>query len=103
MAALPSYEEHTQRWALEACADDPAMQAAFRAAGARDGWVAGLDVRAYCEREGLMQTASSNRGCPEAGPRQGLGAGRFQQRRARAAVRGVLRLHAPAGRRFCWW
>jgi hypothetical protein len=66
MAAPPSYEEHiTQRWALEACADDPAMQAAFRAAGARDGWVAGLDVRAYCEREGLMQTASSNRGVPK--------------------------------------
>ena len=66
MAAPPSYEEHiTQRWALEACADDPAMQAAFRAAGARDGWVAGLSVRAYCEREGLMQTASSQRGVPK--------------------------------------
>ena len=65
MAAPPSYEEHTRRWALEACADDPAMQAAFRAAGARDGWVAGLSVRAYCEREGLMQTASSNRGVPK--------------------------------------
>merc|ERR1739841_492304 len=65
MAAPPSYEEHTRRWALEACADDPAMQAAFRAAGARDGWVAGLSVRAYCEREGLMQTATSQRGVPK--------------------------------------
>ena len=72
MAAPPSYVEHvTRRWALEACADDPAMQAAFRAAGARDGWVAGLSVRAYCEREGLMQTATSQRGVPK----QALAAG----------------------------
>ena len=40
MAAPPSYEEHTRRWALEACADDPAMRAAFTKAGAQNGWVA---------------------------------------------------------------
>ena len=65
MAAPPSYEEHTRRWALEACADDPAMRAAFTKAGAQNGWVAGVSVRAYCEREGLMQTASSQRGVPK--------------------------------------
>ena len=54
MAAPPSYEEHvTRRWALEACADDPAMRAAFTKAGAQNGWVAGVSVRAYCEREVL--------------------------------------------------
>lgn len=67
MAAPPSYEDHVgaQPWALQACADDPAMQRAFQDAGAQDGWVAGPSVRAYCEREGLMQTAASQRGVPK--------------------------------------
>ena len=67
MAAPPSYEEHTRRWALEACADDPAMQAAFTKAGAQLGRLGRrrMSVRAYCEREGLMQTATSQRGVPK--------------------------------------
>jgi hypothetical protein len=35
---------------------DAPCERAFEAAGARNGWVTGSSVRAYCEREGLMRS-----------------------------------------------
>ena len=59
-AAPPSYEDYVSpkkkpEWALAPTLKDPAMRRAFDAAGARNGWVPGGQVRTYCEREGLMR------------------------------------------------
>ena len=42
--------------APETCQADAPCERAFEAAGARDGWITGPAVRAYCEREGLMRS-----------------------------------------------
>lgn len=54
--------ERVDTWALTACAADPAMQQAFLEAGSINGWVSGVNLRAYCEREGLMRVGKSGPG-----------------------------------------